>query len=127
MLYREFTQYIKDIGTQNKPTMKSFTQNLKAVGIDVQRKRCKELRNRQVRRYELSPKIIYNCLSKTYGEIEIHQDAFSDFIHLCKRGEKRWTLGPWLTDDILIKYFKEDGWLRTTEPPIVNVSSVVYC
>ena len=80
-LYNVFSDWIKNVGAQNKPTKKTFLQDLKNVGFTVERRRYGD--SSRIRRIQLSPVEIRDALHERYGDLEILQEGLESF---CERG-----------------------------------------
>ena len=77
LLYDLFSNWIKRVGSNCKPSKKKFMNDLKSIGIEPTRKRfC----GRRVRKVELSPIIIKQALSE-HGEIEVLQSGLQETIN----------------------------------------------
>ena len=115
-LYDGFKRFVVEVGSQNKPTMKSFMTGLRNIGIDVERKRCSELFSGQKRRIELSPKILQNALNKQYGSVEVLYSGFKRVCHRVMKG---------ITIDSVNKLFPNgDGWLVTSDHKWIKMSRI---
>ena len=89
-LYKLFGFYISEIGSRIRPNYKTFIANLDRIGLTVARRRCKELFSNQFRSIELSPKLIQNALFTDFGNQEVFESKFEDYI--------RWFEDPFTPD-----------------------------
>ena len=102
-LYNVFSDWLRNVGAQNKPTKRTFIQDLSRVGFDVKRRRFAGHVN-QIRQIQLSPVEICDALCRKYHDLEILQEGLMTY---CQRGTLPTLRG-------------ESGFLVTTEPQNEN-------
>ena len=101
-LYRVFSQYLDNVGSRLKPNQKTFIKDLEAIGLEVHRKRCKELFEGQIRCLELSPRTIKEALQEEYGDVDVLQAGFENLMRNFQ--------SP-LTEEVSNKLFPTNGLL----------------
>jgi len=107
-LYKCFQDWTKAIGSQIKPTQRTFVRELKSLGFEPQRRRCSAVGwNTQKRRIELSPKTIHKALSRQFGNIDVKDSAMLSIIKL--REDHEDVIGMLLDQNRLDMIFKPEG------------------
>ena len=107
-LYKCFQDWTKAIGSQIKPTQKTFARELKSLGFEPQRRRCIAVGwMSQKRRIELSPKSIHEALSRKFGNIDVQDSAMLSLIKF--REEHDEVRGIMLNKKRLDMIFKPEG------------------
>ena len=107
-LYNVFSDWLRNVGAQNKPTKRTFIQDLSRLGFDVKRRRF-EGNSNQIRRIKLYPVEICDALCRKYHDVEILQEGLRTF---CQRENLPTLRG-------------ESGFLVTTESQNENETEQV--